>query len=290
MLTHWERSFASSSPFFLIHAFLQRSDSTILRGMLSWPQNVVPHSHQHVTTIPSTQNIQNDMYELAEVVVYIVYICIHIITYRTEFLISDWAMIVHVNRSKAKSSCNFGFSLQGALTAPRCPPCWFPNWDKKWFRSRGSGHGHGTTFSKRTHSSSTLIDGIFICSIFVTISGSNSQFKKLIATYYFFHLPASPGGESHPIFSRYPEIWGKFSYWMSIIFQSLWLSQAALPRDCLMDAERLLHQLQAENDCSSAHQDFVKGEKGGKLSLFFCFFLLEYCSKFSEDTTWQRAS
>ena len=59
---------------------------------------------------------------------------------------------------------------------------------------------------------------------------------------------------------------------MSIIFQSLWLSQAALPRDCLMDAERLLHQLQAENDCSSAHQDFVKGEKGGKLSLFFCFF------------------
>lgn len=119
------------------------------------------------------------------------------ITYRTEFLISDWAMIV--------------LFLQGALTAPRCPPCWFPSWDKKWFRSRGSGHGHGTTFSKRTHSRSTFLDGIFICSIFATISGSMSQFKKLIATYYFFHLPASPGGESHPIFSRYPEIWGKFS-------------------------------------------------------------------------------
>jgi len=47
-------------------------------------------------------------------------------------------------------------------------------------------------------------------------------------------------------FSRYPETLGEVFLLDEQHFSSLWLSQAALPRDCLMDAERLLHQLQAK--------------------------------------------
>ena len=60
----------------------------------------------------------------------------------------------------------------------------------------------------------------------------------------FFHQLAPLGGEFRRFFFLIPKF-GEIFLFDEHNLSILWLSQAALPRDCLMDAERLLHQLQA---------------------------------------------
>ena len=210
----------------------------------------------------------------------------NLITYRAEFLISDWAMIVHVNGSKPKSSYNFGFSYEELSLLPGVHLA-----GSQVGTRSGSGPGvqvMAQHFPKRTYTlGAPSLMGFFYmfnfrhnfwfnvpiqkvdCHLLWPVAPQKVKcFGRRNGT-FFLHLLYSFTRWWIPsdFFLVIPKLWGKFSYWMSNIFQVFGSARLLchaiawwMQNDCCINCR-------PKKDCEN--QDFVKGEKGRETFIVF---------------------